>query len=341
MKKLEGFQKGINFGGWISQCSYETSHMDGFITEVDFKRVSEWGIDHVRIPIDYNVLETEEGEYIESGFKRVENAIAWCRKYGLNMVLDLHKTAGFVFDDPKYCAFFSEEKLQERFYRLWEQLSERFGKNSDMLAFELLNEVTDESFSDAWNKIFNKAIEKIRVNSPDIKILVGGYWNCSVDSIFDLKLPENDENIVVNVHCYDPILFTHQSAYWVTNMPKDFHISYPGKVDEYKQKADELGMTYMHSFKDTVGESFNGEYFVNRFKKAAEYCEKHNRSLYCGEYGVIDQADPEEIVKWYIDINYAFEKLGIGRAAWSYKGVDFGFIDEHMKNVLEKVISYL
>ena len=38
---------------------------------------------------------------------------------------------------------------------------------------------------------------------------------------------------------------------------------------------------------------------------------------------------------------YVFEKYGIGRAAWSYKEMDFGLIDEHMDPVREEVIREL
>ena len=33
MRKINGFNKGVNFGGWLSQCSYEKLHLDTFITE--------------------------------------------------------------------------------------------------------------------------------------------------------------------------------------------------------------------------------------------------------------------------------------------------------------------
>ena len=50
-----GFYKGINLGGWFSQCDYSDERLDNFITEPDFEKVASWGADHVRIPVDYNV----------------------------------------------------------------------------------------------------------------------------------------------------------------------------------------------------------------------------------------------------------------------------------------------
>ena len=54
MKKFIGYQKGINFGGWFSQCDYSKETYDNFITEDDFKKVSTWNIDHIRLPIELN-----------------------------------------------------------------------------------------------------------------------------------------------------------------------------------------------------------------------------------------------------------------------------------------------
>ena len=49
-----GFRKGINLGGWMSQCDYSPEHLDTFITEPDFAQIAEWGFDHVRLPVDFN-----------------------------------------------------------------------------------------------------------------------------------------------------------------------------------------------------------------------------------------------------------------------------------------------
>ena len=36
MLKEMGFYKGINLGGWLSQCDYSEEHMDSFISEKDY-----------------------------------------------------------------------------------------------------------------------------------------------------------------------------------------------------------------------------------------------------------------------------------------------------------------
>lgn len=317
MLKSKGFYKGVNLGGWFSQCDYSEDRLDNFITEPDFAKIASWGIDHVRIPVDYNIFENDDGTYSESGFKRIDKAFELCEKYNLNAVLDLHKTAGFSFDSygESESGFFESEELQERFYRLWEQFAVRYGKLSNRVAFELLNEVTDKSFIDTWNDISCRCIQRIRKYAPDTIILVGSYWNNSVTAVPDLAKP-CDDKVVYNFHCYDPLKFTHQGAYWTDMINKDERFSF-----------DESGIT--------------PEYFEEMFSVAIEAAKKNNTSLYCGEYGVINIVSPEDTVKWFRCINSVLEKYGIARSAWSYKEMDFGLSDSRLDSVRGELLKYL
>ena len=72
MLEKYGFYKGINLGGWFSQCDYSEAVLDHFITEQDIAKIAAWGADHVRIPTDYNIVENEDGTWNEEGFQRLE-----------------------------------------------------------------------------------------------------------------------------------------------------------------------------------------------------------------------------------------------------------------------------
>ena len=63
------------------------------------------------------------------------------------------------------------------------------------------------------------------------------------------------------------------------------------------------------------------------FKEAIEIAEKKNVMLYCGEYGVIDQADSVSRDAWLADVREVFHKHNIGNAVWSYKKMDFGVFE--------------
>lgn len=338
MKKWNGYQKGINLGGWLSQSELTKEHCDTFITESDIEKISGWGFDHIRLPIDYNLVQDNKGGFIESGFSYIDSCIEWCGKYGLNMILDLHKTAGFSFDDgEKETGFFYNDNMISHFISLWEELAKRYGKYNSRLAFELLNEVVEESDNEPFMKIAEKTVNVIRVYAPEIKILIGSYYNNSVQTVKYIA-PPFDENIVYNFHCYEPLLFTHQKAHWVKNMPEDLVIEYPITKEKFLVESKKLPQ--INTFEWAIPENgFSTEYFENMFREAIETAEKCDVMLYCGEYGVIELANPESAVNWYHDIHSAFEKYGIGRALWCYKSKDFGIIDGKLNVVKDNIIK--
>ena len=185
-----GFQHGVNLGGWFSQCDYSEERYRSFICERDLQTIAAWGLDHVRLPVDYNLVQNEDGTLIESGFQYIQTVIDWCRAYGLNLILDLHKTIGFSFDAGEaQTGFFENESLQEYFYQLWEAFAVHFAEDLDILAFELLNEVTDREYASVWNRIARECIRRIRKTAPEVPILVGGYWNNSIEAVPDLEEP--------------------------------------------------------------------------------------------------------------------------------------------------------
>ena len=311
-----GFTRGVNLGGWMSQCDYSEERLEQFITEADIARIASWRLDHVRIPVDYNVFENSDGRWKDEGFARLNRALGWCRKYGLNAVIDLHKTAGFSFDQGEAEAgFFDSETYQERFYHLWEELAKCCAGDPRHVAFELLNEVTEERFISAWNRIAAECIRRLRRIAPAHLILVGSYHNNSAHALPALD-PPADDKVIYNFHCYEPLNFTHQGAYWVPQLDKEKRLTY----DQAKIPED---------------------YFDQVFAPAVETAKKNGAELYCGEYGVIDKARPEDALEWYRHIHATFEKYGISRCAWSYKQMDFGLSDARMDGVRDELIRYL
>lgn len=316
MKFNERYHKGINLGGWFSQCDYSKERLDKFITEKDFEKISQWGFDHVRLPVDFNIFTDKNNNFIDDGFNRVDSALSLCKKYNLNVILDLHKTWGFSFD--KYhneSGFFEDEKYQDFFYLLWEKLAERYSSLSNYVAFELLNEVTNKEYMPTWNKIVKNCITKIRKFAPDTFILVGGYNNNDAKAVPSLEKPYDDK-VIYNMHCYEPLKFTHQGADWTDAINQDDRFTF-----------EEINIAK--------------DYFYDLFKEACKAAEENNTSLYCGEYGIIDIVPPAEALKWIKTINAVFEDLNIGRCLWNYKELDFGFSDSRMDSYRDEFLKYV
>ncbi len=333
------FEHGINLGGWLSQCCHEVEHYETFIKEEDIEQIAAWGLDHVRIPVDYEVLETETGEPIENGYGYIKQVLDWCVKYDLNAIIDLHKAYGYDFNDAGDAEknnLFASEALQDRFVTLWIRIVNAFASYNNVV-FELLNEVVEKENADAWNALIKKTVTAIRTVAKETPIIYGGIqWN-SVKTLKLLEIPK-DENIIFTFHFYEPLLFTHQKAYWVKGMDPKEDIFYPESMEYFCEKSKILG--YQGEVATKAKSKVMGVEFIREMvQEAIDAAKNAGVRLYCGEFGVIDQAPVADTLRWFKDVHEVFNENQIGGAVWSYKKMDFGLIDEHYDAIRDELIA--
>ena len=332
-------QKGINLGGYLSQCVHTKEHYDSFLSEDDYRHISEMGFDHVRLPIDYNVLETEQGDIIEAGYQYVDSAISNAKKYHLDIIIDLHKAFGYDFNNANVNennTLFTNPALQTRFINLWKTIAARYAAY-EHVAFELLNEVVEDENASLWNELINKVVPAIREIAPANPIIYGGIrWN-SATTLCMLDKPKYD-NIIYTFHFYEPLIFTHQKAPWVLGMDMERTVAYPDSMDHYREISKTLTMqgdVVIEAKSETMGPEFLQEVIQSGIDAAKDAGVR----LYCGEFGVIDRAPAADTLRWFTDVEKVFCKHNIGFALWSYKLMDFGFTDPHMDPVREDLLK--
>ena len=345
MKKLMGYMAGVNLGGWISQ--YEGNlkrnpegHFDTFITEEDILQIASWGMDHIRLPFDYSLIEYDEktGKYNEFGFIYLDRCLEWCKKAGLNLIIDLHQAPGFSFGTPDANTLFDDVALQDRFVDLWCSIAERYKSEGQNLMFELLNEIVEKT-PDRWNALAARTIKSIRRIDGDRRIVVGGIdynsvWRLKEMPIFD------DDKIVYNFHMYEPMQLTHQHAGWTVfkDYPVDF--KYPSDMKPYKEFIEHQNKLHgetprydEHIYK--VLDVMDKQFVYAFLQPAKDFIDAHDVPLYCGEYGVIALADNDSRANWARDVAEFCISNGIGRAMWSYRGMDFTMVDEEGRTLHE------
>ena len=223
----------------------------------------------------------------------------------LMVILDCHEYHAMA-EDP--------EGRKEQFLSFWRQLSEHCASAPDNVLFELLNEPNKKMTPKLWNDFARDALAVVREKNPTRPVIIGpGFWN-SVDHIDELELPENDRNLIVTVHYYKPMEFTHQGASWAG-------------------QKDKSGIVWPQSEKDGAAVS-------NDFAKVSAWAKTHNRPVFLGEFGAYDKAPMESRVRYADFVARAAEANGWSWAWWQFDG-DFILYDIKRDAWVEPILRAL
>ena len=350
---FDAFHNGINLGGWLSQYEFCASkplteknladHFNSFITEKDIRQIAGWGFDHIRLPVSgYLLYDLSKHKLDEQSLSLIKKCIEWCEIYHLNLILDLHDIWGNVYgamDTPM--PLLTDPELQDNFFTVWSELAVNLkGNNNIVIAFELLNEVSDASHY-LWNKLYKSAVRQIRKIDENRLILIGSNCQNSVAYLNQLDLID-DPAVFYNFHYYEPQVFTHQKAHFSDEM-KDFNrtVTYPGDFSDFCKYLN-IHQEYLTKHALVAKETCNDKKLLEKLlQNAVEFVKYSGSSLYCGEYGVIDSAPPEEAVKWIADLQAILNANQIGHALWNYKALDFGLIDINGNVVSEELLHFI
>ena len=335
MDILQNYARGVNLGGWISQYEeYDKHHFETFIEERDIAQIASFGCDHVRLPFDYPLFltNTEPYELLEEGFGYVDACIGWCRKHGLNIVLDMHAAPGYSFGDFERSTLFTDETQQQAYMNLWRAFAKRYMGERDNVIFELLNEIVEPD-STRWNKLAKRAMEAIWQADPGRYIILGGNRYNSVDELKNLDIIDNP-HLLYTFHFYKPMFITHQLASWTPEM-----IEY-GRNTEYPGQAVgilEFNKTHNNYFEPGDEDFIDKAALDKRLAPAYAFAQKTGKRLYCGEFGVIEKASLPTRIRYLKDLTDLFRQHGISYAMWSYKEMGFPLVDIHSKPVSDEL----
>ena len=115
-------KRGINLSHWLSQRGDFCPPMEEGMHEADFMQISRDGFDHVRLPVDEEVLWQENGEKNATAFACLHNGIRWALQNDLRVIVDLHIVKSHYFNagfEGKQNRLWSDMSEQEHFMQLW------------------------------------------------------------------------------------------------------------------------------------------------------------------------------------------------------------------------------
>lgn len=299
-----GMRRGINIGGALEAPS--EGQWGVVIEDEYFKLIKDAGFDTVRIPIKWSAHAAASAPYTidRSFFDRVDHVVEQALRQKLYTIINIHHFDELV-SDP--------EGQKERFLGIWEQIAEHYKSYPDRLYFEVLNE-PNGALDKYWNDYLADAIKVIRKSNPERLIIAGpGNWN-NITALSDFEVPQDDKNIVVTFHYYNPFWFTHQGAGWVNPSPP-------------------------------VGRKWEGfdtqkQMIESELDKAVSWAKEHDRQLFMGEFGAYSKADMDSRVRWTSFVARAAEERGISWAYWEFCS-GFGAYDPSLKRWREPLLRAL
>lgn len=321
-QKVFEIKRGINLSHWLSQRIPNGPSIQEGMNETDFNRIVRAGFDHVRLPIDEEVLWHENGEKDKEAFSYLHKGIQWALQNDLKVIVDLHIVRSHYFNaghDGKKNLLWESAEAQAHFLQLWQELVQELKEypTSDV-AYEIMNEPTAPNHED-WNKLVEKAYQVIRKEEKERVLVIGSNMWQGVYTFPFLKVPKGDEYILLSCHFYEPFLLSHYQAGWTEFGNYQGAVHYPGELVT-KQELDALSEADRKLTDRYRGMVWNKAMLAAYLSKAKQVADEKGLNLYCGEFGIYEKAPKADALRWYKDVIEVFDSLDIAWSIWDYKG---------------------
>jgi endoglucanase len=318
--------------------------------EDDFRIISDFGFDMVRIGVQYwdwvdytektprgGPLAKDLFKIKESGLTRIDEVIEMARKYKLHVQLDMHRGPGFNFreavmgEENEPFSLWIDKVAQDAFVFYWDMFAKRYrGISPKELSFDLLNEPARGKNGHAefgpwvpslipsrsvYQKVMTMAVEKIRETSSDRIIFVEGLDKlASADEILPEFIPLG---VAQSMHCYAPGEFTHYRSW--PDIKKNFLSgppSWPAKLMD--------GSTF-------------GRDELEKLHEPWGWLVSQGIGIQCGEFSMATPvgAVPHEIgLRFLTDLLDIMKLHQMGWTYLSFRGGGWGLIDGNDPDVV-------
>ena len=304
--------RGFNLTEMFSVPDYCTDFV-----ERDFAWMRAWGFDYVRLPMSYRCWTHDPlrwTEVDESRLRRVDQAVAWGRAYGLHVCINLHRAPGWsvnTFQTEPFDLWTDDTALDACAWQ-WRMLAERYRDvPTQALSFNFLNEPIHQTAVEL-RRVYARLCAEVRAVSPDrLIVLDGPRWA-------RLPVPElADLHAAQSYHAYDPI----QVCFW-----------------NWSQLPDAAKWPRPTWPMDVVSEDpfWHGRWDAGRLERQClsswDALAAAGVGVHVSEVACYKETPHEVMLAWYRDFLRAWKRRGWGWALWNLRG-DFGVVDSGRSDV--------
>ena len=324
------FQKGVNLTGWFQASDAHGIQFRKF-GKKDFENIKSLGCDVIRLPINLHGMTNGAPDYLIDPllFMMLDSAVSWAEALQLHLILDNHSFDPSVNTQPSVVNILT---------KVWPQLAERYKNRSNLIYYEVLNEPHGIS-NTLWGSIQQQTIAAIRAVDQTHTIIVGPSGYNSYNDLSQMPVYA-DTNLLYTFHFYDPFIFTHQGASWVTpSMEPLAGVPFPYEAGTMPACPPSLQGSWIEGSLNNYPTDGTADKVKSLIDIAIAFRNQRNVPIFCGEFGVyIPNSDNDDRVAWYQLVRSYLESNNIPWTIWDYKG-GFGLFEKGSDEFFEHDIN--
>lgn len=144
---------------------------DNWVTEADFKRIKDLGLNHVRVPFIYDMLDEP------NGMDWLKKAVSWAKQNDLYVILDLHGVPGrqsgehHTGEDGQN-KLWSEVENVGKTEEYWKRVAREFRNEPTVAAYDLINEPMGAPNPAMLAIVYHRIITAIRTVDKDKPVII-------------------------------------------------------------------------------------------------------------------------------------------------------------------------
>jgi hypothetical protein len=316
----------------------------------DLARLRKSGIDFIRIPVDPGPLMAFSGERRRRLIDDVVAAVELARSEDLSIIVDLHPNGATHHFNSRNLVDAPDDRMFARYLELIHDLATRLARfDPSGVAFEPLNEPPQGCTAAAWPVVQAAMVSAARGGAPQLTLVVTGACGSMIAGLEALD-PKSvaDDNVIYTFHFYEPYVFSHQGAPWMTGEPMYRYLNavpWPSAAGTREATLAAVARrmaadsTTPAAIKRTIAATIDrvlAQYFDARpdrryierfFRRVAAWADRHaiDRSrVLLGEFGALRSderyvgAAAADRARYIRDVRECAEDLGLPWAFWNF-----------------------
>lgn len=201
-----------------------------------FQQLAELDADTIMLQSEYLWTMQAPYEALPEQFELLEYSLNQAAAVGLSVIVSLRNGPGTnsmldnIAETEIITALYTDPEALSAYQAMLQDLITRFGERPEIVAWEPLVEPNANRYlfanepapytqgAEAWQKVASALIQAIREVDSERPILISPVNFASTDAFASLQ-KFDDDNIIYNLHFYDPYAYTHQTTEPYTGYP--------------------------------------------------------------------------------------------------------------------------